>query len=173
MTVAVQLTATVDIGAPFDTTWQVANDLDMWSSLFPDYYEVQMLDPPTSGTGHGPDMVDVRFLVRTRTTGFELRRLIMPAARTVLFERLNPPGFRRFDERWEFHELGPDQVRLRWLRTIEPTEGIDRAQLATQERHDIRQRSQQLRGFIETAARVLAELSDDAGNGRRRCTGNQ
>src|SRR6266700_1776237 len=113
----------VDIHAPLQLAWDMANDVESWATLFSEYSKVEVLERQGDTvrfrlTMHPDENGKVWNWVSERTTD--------PKARTVRARRIETGPFQYMNIAWEFLPVDSG-VRMRWVQdfTMKPTAPVN------------------------------------------------
>jgi aromatase len=101
----------------FDTTFDLTNDIELWTKLFTEYKEAKVL---------GKNGNEVLFQLTTYPEGerpsrtWVSRRIIDKENKQATAERLNPKfPFKYMNIRWSYEVLSPNQVKMTWMQEFE------------------------------------------------------
>lgn len=115
----------VVIHAPLERVWRVTNDVAGWPHLFTEYAAAEILEQRDDY---------VRFRLTTHPENgtawsWVSERHLDPATRTVRARRVETGPFEYMDIRWEYTEIAPDTVEMRWTQdfAMKPTAPLDDA----------------------------------------------
>ncbi|MBY8883580.1 SRPBCC family protein [Streptomyces sp. PTM05] len=118
----------ITVPAPFDTVWDITNDLTGWTDLFSEYADVEILS-------RDGDRVTFRLTMHPdeqgRVWSWVSERTADRDNRTVNAHRVETGPFVFMDIRWEYEEV-PDGTLMRWAQdfAMKPGAPLDDAGMA-------------------------------------------
>ncbi|TCW38978.1 aromatase [Laceyella sacchari] len=105
----------------FDTTFDLTNDIELWTKLFTEYKEAKVLEKNGN---------EVLFQLTTYPEGerpsrtWVSRRIIDKENKQAIAERLDPKfPFKYMNIRWSYEVLSPNQVKMTWMQEFEVDPG--------------------------------------------------
>lgn len=101
----------VVINAPLRHVWDATNEVADWPRLFTEYASAEILE-------RSSDYVKFRLTTHPedgKSWSWVSERRLDPATHTVRSRRVETGPFEHMDIRWEYREIEPDVVEMRWI----------------------------------------------------------